>query len=815
MNRLLLLFFSLFTFLNFSFGRHKVFFNSKEFSQSTDTAIIRGIVRGSEGAPATAVAVVLCEPDSSIINTTITDSLGRYQFKNVPYKNYLLLFRHIAYKQATLYLDKKQLETTSKPFITFLENRAIELRDVLITDKKKAPIQKIQGGFAFQLDDRLSNTSLLEALKLTPLLNVHDNGTIGILGKKGSAVYINGKMVQLGGNELLQLLQNQNAQNVKSIEILSSPPSNYDAQGNAGVINIVLKKTREEGLSGSVSVTGERAVFRRQLTNVNLNYARGKFTSQLGLRGAITKNRIIEDSQNFLESINQYNQSTLNRKERGYPCGASLSSNIAISKTNLLSFQSGYSYSSQKLLWQTQNDYSTIGSSDVFDTNLTTVDQHVANSFFNIDISDKIQFDTAGHKTLTLATSYFTQNNENNAPYFFTGTISTNNFKTGAVQKVSNFAAKADFRKKLKSNAEVSVGAKVSFSESLSRNQFFNEGNGSFINNSSLENNFNYKEKIFSAYSMLQMGISKKLQANIGFRLENTIIDGRERIRDSILTRNFLNFFPNASLTYTVNTRDKLSFDVSNRITRPGFWELNPTPIFIAPTRYSEGNAFLLPSIARNFELSYILGNSLVFVVGYSSVKRDFMQFLEARPGSDTLLYTRYNYGNNKILNFNGNFNKVFFKEKVRISTNLNVSYNNFSGAVPNRVISLKSWQALSQSRVNYLFGPKSQNSFYTSYNYYSPFKNAQGKDLSLQFFEVGFNTKYKELSAQVRYIDPFETGLNRFSTNIPSMLFSRTSIDPSRTRLVLTLNYRFGSKVARKAKAVDSANEEQKNRKL
>ena len=778
----------------------------------SDTVVLKGSVSTNNGHPLPLVTVLLCNPDSSVLKLATTDSLGRYSFNGLYLQDYLLIFRHLAYKQTSFLIRKEQLGRVGTPLSTSLQNKAVELQDVVVIGKTKARVEKTEGGFSFNLDDRLNKSTLWEVLKQTPFVDVREDGTLGIMGKKGSVVYINGKKILLGGNDLIQMLKNQTSENVKNIEVISSPPSSYDAQGNAGVINIVLRKPPEEGFSGSLSVGFEQAVFSNQRISSNLNFARGKITSQLAIRAGRNKNRIIEDSDIYLESIDTYNHSMLTRKEQGFPVGVNLSHDIAFTKRNVLSFQAGFSHSSQELLWSTRNDFSRIGSAKIGSTDLTTTNQDTYNNFYNVDASDKIQIDTTGGY-FSFSGSFFAQTNGTDAPYISVGT-GTMNFKTRTRQNLKNYAAKIDFRKKLAPNSQLSTGLKANYSESLNGNQFFNLINETYVANRNMENDFQYSEKIFAAYLSFKQEIKEKFHATAGFRLENTLINGHERIQDSILTKNFLNLFPNVSLTYDLTQTDRLSFDVSNRIMRPAFWELNPSPVFTSPVMYSEGNAFLLPSQATNLELSYLLKEKFAFVLGYGFTKRDFMQFQVSRPGSDTIVFTRYNYGNNKNLNLNGDYTEDFFKKRLKVNINVNANYSYFTGALPDRAIQVSSWQVQTKARVDYILREKSQSQIYISHYYNSPFTSAQGEDFSMQFSEIGFNTKYKNLSIQLRCVDPFNTGIARFASNSPSILSIYTNFDVSRRRAIATLSYRFGNSKARKAKTIETANEEQKNRK-
>ena len=171
-------------------------------------------------------------------------------------------------------------------------HRAV-LKEVTVTANKPLVERKIDR-LVFNVENSIAakGMDLMQALALTPMLRVDDN-SISIVGKSGVSVMINGRILNLGGTDLANYLRSLRSDDIAKIEVITTPPARYEAQGNSGMINIVLKKNPAIGWSGSASSTYAQATYPGYANNLNLNYQSHKLSSSQtkAIRQSHTPNR--------------------------------------------------------------------------------------------------------------------------------------------------------------------------------------------------------------------------------------------------------------------------------------------------------------------------------------------------------------------------------------------------------------------------------------------------------------------------------------------------------------------------------------------
>ncbi|WP_293955817.1 MULTISPECIES: outer membrane beta-barrel family protein [unclassified Sphingobacterium] len=776
-----------------------------------DTAKVNGVLVNQAGTPVVSATVSLFSNNGSLLSVTSTDTSGVYRFNHIAEQNMSVTFRHINFEDQKIIFNRDILKNL--PLVTFLKDRnSVSINEVEVIGRRKSGIVKTTEGFSFRIDEAMSHLTIWEVMKQAPLIDARDDGTLNVLGKSGVQVYINGRKTNLGGNDLLEMLKNMSSENLRDIEIITSPSSKYEAQGNAGIINIILKKQQNEGIQGSANLSSEFAHYSTFRGNVNLNHAKGKVASQLNLRGAGTHNRLTESFDYIFPTIDLWNKSFLDRNEESNPFGATMLNDISLTEKNTLLIQTNASYSSNELDWLTTNNFRSIETNVEQSHIRTQTLQKTSNSFFNVDVNDRLELDTMGSQ-LSIGGSFFTQESHAKAPYTVLDDNEEYFFQTSSKQRVRNFSGQVALHKYLNPSLSLDVGIMSNFNRNTSNNQFSDLLDGKLVNDPSKENDYSYKEHIYALYSSVNWKISEKLNSTMGFRLEKTDIDGFEKNSSQELDINYLNFFPNVSLTYSLNNVDKLGLTVGSRISRPGFWELNPTPVFSAPMLYYKGNAFLIPARSVNAELSYILKQKLTFLANYSRVSDDWMQFQVTRPGSDTVMYDRFNYGHNDIAGLSVNYYDSYFEGRLKINTNLGLNYNIFRGNIPIRNVNEETWMKQLRIRTDYNIDKKGDKSLYLSYFYFSPFASAQGLLKSRQAFEIGGMMKIKNFTVQVSGRDLFNQSM--FRTEVANGSVSRSSgtIDAAARRFVVTFGYSFGNMKTKKAESVGGAASEQKGR--
>ncbi len=240
---------------------------------------VYGKILGSNDRPIEYALVEVSQNQTGISGKTQTDSTGIFSFK-IPQGGYLLKVNVVGKK-----LDERNIEVKSdlQVGIIRVENENL-LDEVTAVGKKKLVERKIDRT-VYNVENSIASQGMsgLDAVKSTPLVSVFDN-KISIVGKSSLSVMINDRLLNLSGAELTSYLESLRSDDIAKIEVITSPPSKYDAEGNSGILNIVLKKNKSLGWNASLTSTYQRNHENGIRNEANINFSAKKVTSSLKLR---------------------------------------------------------------------------------------------------------------------------------------------------------------------------------------------------------------------------------------------------------------------------------------------------------------------------------------------------------------------------------------------------------------------------------------------------------------------------------------------------------------------------------------------------
>lgn len=637
------------------------------FSQS---AAIKGKVIGLNPSDAPVVNL-LAAKDSMMIKATICESDGKFEFDLLKPGNYLINITQLGYSNyvstAISITDAKQ--QVQLPDIT-LSRSSTELKEVEVTTRKPFVQRKIDR-MIVNPDALISNTgtTALEVLEKSPGVLVDADGNISLKGKPGVMVFIDDKPTYMSSAELAAYLRSLPSGAIESIEIMTTPPAKYEAAGNAGIINIKLKRTTEKGFNGGI----------------NLNYGQGRYmrtNNSLNFNCNIRKVNIFS---NISWSRNgSYQDLTINRYYYT-PSGdysSAFSQNSYIHPTNQgRTARIGMDYYASKK--------STLGM--VFSGFLNSTDMHMTNNAQASDANNQtvliVEARTPSKRELmngsvNLNYSYKPDDKgkelTTNVDYIVydakqSQQLINSNFTPDHVlinQTIlqsflpSNIAigsAKVDYTYPLANAAKLEAGAKTSLVTTDNTADFYDVINDVSTPNYEFSNRFKYKENIYAAY-LNYSEEWKKISMQLGMRVENTSIHGNQLgnpvVSDSSFQVNYTSGFPTFYLSYKVDSAQKNQFGFSfgRRINRPNYEDLNPFTYPFDKYTYYGGNPFLKPTFSYNFELSHTYKNFLTTTFEYSVATNLIDETNEQRG---TIYYSRPgNFGEQSVygVSVNGNF---------------------------------------------------------------------------------------------------------------------------------------------------------------
>ena len=605
---------------------------------------ISGAVKEPNGQPATYATVTLHQSsDSALVKGAITGDDGEFEIYGAAAGKYFLKANLIgtgdAMGAAFDYAGGDQtLETIT---LKMAEN---QLAAVTVT-ARRPPVEVKADKTILNVEGTVNSTGLnaLELLRKAPGVTVDNNENLNVRGKNSVRIMIDGRELPLDGKDLAALLKGTQASDISNIEIISNPSAKYDAAGNAGIINIRLKKNKAMGTNGNFGLEGIYGETLKGGANLSLNHrgkkfnAFGNFNGHYGdwhnhqdfrreqLQDNVRADGVAgEDWRVFDQKNAEYSES----RYMGYRAGADWFINSKHTVGILLNGSTNpgdwHSSSVAKI-----SDRHTVNRID----SLLVATNDAANDRKDLNLNLNYRFaDTSGHSlNIDLDRGAYRIRGASYQPNFYRSadnseTLREAIYRNNTPTDIHIMTAKADYEQRLWKGI-LGAGVKISDVETFNTFDFFNVQNGVPEKNETQSNAVDYTERTQAAYVNYNRAFGKKLNIQAGLRLENTDYKGVGK--DSTFTNDYTELFPSAAVTYTFTKKIGLNATYSRRIDRPSYQDLNPFENKLDELTYQKGNPMLRPQFTNSFELSPTYGGYPVMTLGYSHTKDVFTQILK------------------------------------------------------------------------------------------------------------------------------------------------------------------------------------------
>ena len=577
--------------------------------------IIKGKVEDSESRlPMSYTTVALYNAiDSSLITGTVTDDLGIFKLEAQPGKYYLTI-EFISYK--TKIIGDLTI-TKAQPMIDLgviqLMPSSVALAEVEVRAERST--------MQFNLDKKVFNVgkdlanqggSASDVLDNVPSVTVDVEGNVSLRGQGNVRILVDGKPSSLIGSDGSGL-RNIPANMIDKIEVVTNPSARYDAEGMTGIINIVLKKEKKQGINGSFDFNvGYPELYG---TAINLNYRRDKvnFFVNYGIRYQKGPGR-----GGLYQEIYQGDSTFITELDRNHIRGG-WSNNIRtgidffatdkITLTGALSYRTGVNNNATTLLyrdyWNSTADSDFIGYSERIDNEV----EDESNLEYSINFSKK--FDKK--EQLWTADIQFSKSNEIENSNISETFYNSSNNPTGYIlnqrsnndEIFTNFLAQTDYKQPFKEDGMFEIGMRLNL-RNVSNDVKVEELSGSdWTTLTNFSNDLEYIENIYAAYTTIGDKFGK-FSYQLGLRYEYSDI---ETYLVETLQRNprrYGNLFPSAFLNYEFTEKDAVQISYSRRIRRPGFWELNPFFSYSDARNFFAGNPDVNPEFTHSIEAGYL-----------------------------------------------------------------------------------------------------------------------------------------------------------------------------------------------------------------
>ncbi|TAL50486.1 MAG: TonB-dependent receptor, partial [Chitinophagaceae bacterium] len=596
-----------------------IFFNTSLLTACTQS-IIHGKIVDPAGKPiSNANVLLLNSKDSVLVKGVLTTEGGTYSFENIKAGSYLITATHTGVKPVftqPFAISDKQGNTDMG--IIRLEETAVELAAVTVTAKKPLYEQKI---------DRLvinvagsitsAGSTALDVLERSPGIIVNRfSNSLSINGKTGVIVMINGKRNYMDLSAVIQMLAGMPSANIERIEIITTPPANFDADGNAGIINIVLKSNNQFGTNGSYAATAGYNKGEQNYLSLNINHREGK-TNLFGNYSA-SRNRLYQLWKNYHAVTNggvfmeDYSES--NRHALAWQHDVQAGVDYEINKKTIIGALMTGSYRH----WSMEADnYAFLSRNYSSDTTISIVNNelHTTRSY---GINFNLQHNFKPAEKLTVNFDYLDYYDKNPNDYINSYFNAANNFiydervKSGKTTPLKFWIGAVDYEKKLSGKVNMEAGVKGTASRLSNDVQVATLFQNDWLVDTSLSGFHKLNEKIGAAYSSFNITLNEKTSLKLGFRYEYaSSILGTAAVK-TIVDRHYGNLFPSFFFLHKINDSNSVNFSYSRRIWRPSFADLAPWVIFYDPKTFQTGNPALLPSITDAVNASYTYKNKML-----------------------------------------------------------------------------------------------------------------------------------------------------------------------------------------------------------
>lgn len=774
------------------------------FLQSQAQTTIQGsIVDAKSGKSVPFASVALNKLGDSKLQGTMADSAGQFQLDFRGKGRFVVQISAIGYQKLSDTLDANQIPGFLSK--VSLSSSAAKL-DAFELEEERALMELGVDRKIFNVEKSVLATggSALDALRQVPLVQVDVDGNISVRGSDQLIVYINGKPSGLTVDNRSQILAQIPAASIVRIELITSPSARYDAEGMAGIINVITRTNREDGSFGQISLGGGWPANSNISGNWNLKKGKWNLSTNLGARQSLRPVEGYTLRETFVPGTDRFTQDQDFEGER-WDIGVNLSGNVEYSPDERNSISLNYLAGPR---WE--NNPETLNSEfrDSTDSPYrgylreieSTEDGWNADASLNWTNKGKVK---GSEWNSSLSASYYSDLDAgtfNQTDYDPTGLPLTQTSEISRTQRFRGsqvYTAQIDRVQMLGSTwlRKLEFGLRGNFrridsdldadSLDIATDQWFRD--------TLLTAAFRYDEYVSAAYLQFAGGIGKRFEFQVGLRSEHTIAQGFLDGNQQAFDKRYINFFPTTNLKFTAGKSTELSFGYARRINRPGFWSLNPFPDYSDPFNIRRGNPDLDPELTDAFELglSKSIKSHYIYGAGFFRYTNNPMQRLISVDTNGVALVERANFGFETSFGFEGVYRAQVGK-KLSGTFSLNLFRNYVDGGTENGDLTATNFSANIRSQAAYR--PNKNWEIQGNVFYQAPQQFPQGSISEFFWVDLGFRKEFPKakFSLAVNASDIFNTRRFRFESQDETF---RGDIlrDPMTLRFTVQATWKFG----------------------
>jgi hypothetical protein len=606
---------------------------------------ISGLVTQADGKAVEYATVMLyAATDSSLVKGAITNERGHYEFENINAGRYFINANLVGMGNGAAPVfdyaggDKTLEKITLQESATEISQVTVVARRPIVEVKADKTVMNVEGNIGSQ------GQNALELLRKAPGVSVDNNDNINLKGKNSVRFQIDGRDVPMDSKDLAGYLKGLRAEDIAAIELITNPSAKYDASGNAGIINIKTRKNRTLGTNGSIggeAIYGEslkgggRFSFnhRNQWANVFGNYNNhfGDWHNEMSL---------VRDQEG--RRFDQNSQMQDNNNNHNFKLGSDFFLNSKHTVGFIVDGRTAHGP------WRNESRtfISDLASPDDIDSVLVAKNfQPQDRKNLNFNINYRFADTTGRELTIDANRGLYRYRAESYQPNFYMDPAeetvrSAKIYQNSTPTDIDMTILKADYEQPLW-KGKIGVGYKMTNVITDNTFNFYNVIDDTPVLDINRSNRFEYNELVNAGYVNYNMQV-KKWGFQAGLRAEHTDWKGdltsQKPGGNEMVENDYLDFFPSAAVTYTLNDKNQFNLTYSRRIDRPSYRDLNPFEDKLDELTYRKGNPFLRPQYTNSVELTHTFMGFFNTTLGYSHTNDMFTEYIDTASNGASFL---------------------------------------------------------------------------------------------------------------------------------------------------------------------------------
>ncbi|MBA5629577.1 TonB-dependent receptor domain-containing protein [Moheibacter lacus] len=714
---------------------------------------LTGKVTNTENQPLEYATISIQEVETFMeIAGTVTDAAGNFTIES-PAGNYILYiesFTGNTYEQPIEVTQNKNLGS-----FKMAENSVVSLEGATITGSN--PIYKMELDkkvYDLSQDQMAKGSSVSDALQNVPSVQVDGEGNVSLRGNEGVRILIDGKPSSLVGiSDPATALQSLPADVVERIEVVTNPSARFEAEGSAGIINIILKKGKLQGFNGSINING--GIPTTVGASANLNYRTGKWNlfSNLSYRYA-ERDREGSSYTTRFDSLGVPRYEDMNRESTRINDGYNimLGTEYYLDDRNTFTVSGNYRYGkneNQSDLHYADYDENLFNVANSLRTEREKEDDYSAEGNFNY----KHEFLDPGHEFTIDARGTYSEETEI-GDLRETGNAVNSTERSFSSEYQNRFIISADYVYPFGEKGRLEIGARGESEGTLTDFSVDSLSTDGWVSKPEFANRTDYRQNVYAAYAQYGQGFGQ-FSFFAGLRMENSDITVKSILNENTTRKNYVDFFPSLFLNYEFENDNQLQISYSRRIRRPRGWDLIPFTSYSNNRNLFMGNPDLDPQYTDSYELSYVakIGKLMITPNVYYSNTQDNIQRYQAINATGAIVTRPINVGTEsryggeltftykpvKWWNMMGNVNLFGYKTEGEYTD----TYINQSGASVSTTTNFDGEGFSWFGRLNNVFTLPAKFSVQLSGNYRAGMKSAQSERKPMYSADLSVNKDF------------------------------------------------------------------------